>query len=124
MKTSVFLVVVVSGALLAAGWSLRGGAAAATRQPSAVVVAKLPEIGTVYERTYCTGTGHFAWLSGTAISRWANPERSGSALADSAETAKCSRATPPRGSLRGAATPCGLLRQRAVRTESSWAGCT
>jgi hypothetical protein len=57
MKTSVFLVVVVSGALLAAGWSLRGGAAADPRQPSAVVVAKLPEIGTVYERTYCTGTG-------------------------------------------------------------------
>jgi hypothetical protein len=58
MKTSVFLVVVVSGALLAAGWSLRGGAATATRQPAVgVVVAKLPEIGTVYERTYCTGTG-------------------------------------------------------------------
>lgn len=58
MKSSVFLVV-VAGALLAAGSSLRGGAAATSRQPLAVgvVVAKLPEIGTVYERTYCTGTG-------------------------------------------------------------------
>ncbi|MDX6481916.1 MAG: hypothetical protein QOG85_2426 [Gaiellaceae bacterium] len=71
MKASVFLIVVVAGALLAAGCSLHSGNTAATtqpsavtRQPPAVVVAKLPEIGTVYERTYCTGTGPLRFALG------------------------------------------------------------
>jgi hypothetical protein len=64
MKTSAFLVVVIAGALLAAGLSLRREAAAATRQASPIFVAKLPEIGTVYERTYCTGTGPLRFALG------------------------------------------------------------
>src|SRR5579859_3028379 len=80
MKVSVFLVVVVAGALLAAGCSMRGGATAATtqpqavtRQPPAVVVAKLPEIGTVYERTYCTGTGPLRFALGIHYLKMGQP---------------------------------------------------
>lgn len=64
MKTRTFLVVVITGALLAAGLSLRRGAAAATRQASPIFVAKLPEIGTVYGRAYCTGTGPLRFALG------------------------------------------------------------
>jgi hypothetical protein len=65
MRTRALLVVVIAGALLAGGLSLRGGAAAATRkQPRAIFVAKLPEIGTVYARTYCTGDGPLRFALG------------------------------------------------------------
>jgi hypothetical protein len=64
MRRHAFLVVVVAGALLAAGLSLRSGAATATRQPPATFVATLPEIGTVYERAYCTGEGPFRFALG------------------------------------------------------------
>jgi hypothetical protein len=62
MRRRAFLVVVVVGALLAAGLSLRGGAVAATTQPPAVFVAKFPQIGTVYMRSYCARarSPHFA----------------------------------------------------------------
>lgn len=51
-----FLVVVIAGALLAAGLSLRRGAAAVTGHPPRVFVSQLPTIGTVYARSYCGRT--------------------------------------------------------------------
>ncbi len=52
-KTRAFVFVVIAAALLAAGLSLRHGAAAATRRAPPVFVTQLPEIGTVYARSYC-----------------------------------------------------------------------
>ena len=54
MRTRVLLGIVIAAAVLAAGWSSRGGATAATTQVPGVLVAKLPEVGAVYMRLYCT----------------------------------------------------------------------
>ena len=64
MRTKALLVVAGTGGLLVTGLSLRHEAAAATPRLPAVVVAKLPEIGTVYERTYCTGKGPLRFALG------------------------------------------------------------
>jgi hypothetical protein len=54
MRTRVLLGVVIAAAVLAAGWSSHGGATAATTHAPGVLVARLPEVGTVYMRLYCT----------------------------------------------------------------------
>jgi len=56
MRIRALLVLVIAGVLLAAGLSLRGGAAAATSKTPAVFVSDLPAIGTIYARYYCTRT--------------------------------------------------------------------
>ena len=56
MRLRALVVVVIACGLLGAGLSMRGGAAAATRHSPRVFVSELPEIGTVYARSYCTGT--------------------------------------------------------------------
>lgn len=57
MRTKALSIVVIAGVLLAAALPLRRGVAAATGHAPPVFVSKLPEIGTVYMRSYCTRRG-------------------------------------------------------------------
>ncbi|HZS30000.1 MAG TPA: hypothetical protein VFA37_01945 [Gaiellaceae bacterium] len=69
MRMRAFVFVLIAGALVVTGSSLRRAAAAATAQSPAVFVSALPEIGTVYARYDCTSNRSLRFALGIRYSR-------------------------------------------------------